>query len=206
MNLGSYIFMFCFFIATLPLNASAQERTEILSRYNHLDPQNIVPSGPLAEAVLFFEKNKSAIANQEYISIIDFSKNSRERRFYIINMNSGEVWNIHVAHGKGSDPNFTGNATSFGNGFGSHKTSLGFYLTAETYYGDHGLSLRMDGLSKTNSNARSRAIVIHGANYVQDANVIQGRSWGCPAVAMNLRDKVIDILKNGSLLYATSTP
>lgn len=175
---------------------------KILQMYDYLDPQNIVPDKALADAVLYFENNRARISNKNFISVIDYTQNSRENRFYIINMNTGAVWNIHVAHGKGSDPDFDGHATSFSNQSGSLKSSLGFYLTAETYYGEHGLSLRMDGLSPSNSNARQRAIVIHGASYVQNVDRVQGRSWGCPAIALNLRDRVIGLLKGGSLIYA----
>ncbi|HWU45027.1 MAG TPA: murein L,D-transpeptidase catalytic domain family protein, partial [Bdellovibrio sp.] len=73
------------------------------------------------------------------------------------------------------------------------------------YDGSHGYSLSLDGLSSTNSNVRSRAIVVHGADYVSEADVIQGRSWGCPAVAMENRTKLIDMIKNGSIIYASAT-
>lgn len=181
---------------------SNSEQTAILEKYDHLDPNHIVPTQALIDALIYFDKNKSAIKNQNYISIINFAQSSKEKRFYIINMSTGSVWAIHTAHGKGSDPDHDGYANSFSNVSGSNKSSLGFYLTGETYQGSHGLSLRLDGLSSTNSNARSRAIVIHGASYVQESSVIQGRSWGCPAVTMNYRDTVINALKNKSLIYA----
>lgn len=79
-------------------------------------------------------------------------------------------------------------------------TSLGFFITAETYYGSNGFSLRMDGKSTTNSNARSRAIVIHGADYVNQSSV--GRSWGCPALEMRFYQEVIEKVKGGALVYA----
>jgi hypothetical protein len=214
-----YTFLACVFVATAACaqntqsgsnftvpNPTIEERNEVLARYDYLDPQNIVPSQSLAEAVLYFDKNKTKIANKNYLAVIDFNKNSRDKRFYIINMTTGAVWNIHVAHGKGSDPDFDGYARSFSNVSGSNATSLGYYVTAETYSGDHGLSLRLDGLSTTNSNARDRAIVIHGASYVQEADRVQGRSWGCPAVAMENRDRVVSLLKNGALIYATLAP
>jgi hypothetical protein len=81
-------------------------------------------------------------------------------------------------------------------------SSLGYYITGSTYVGSHGTSLKLDGMSSTNSNARGRAIVVHGASYVSESSVIQGRSWGCPAVANSLKTKVINMLKNGSLIYA----
>lgn len=174
----------------------------ILSKYDHLDPNRIVPSRALKAAVVYFDKNKSRIRNKNYISVINFGQSSKEKRFYIINMKTGAVWALHVSHGKGSDSDHDGYAERFSNASGSNASSLGFYLTAETYYGSKGYSLKLDGKSSTNSNARARAIVIHGASYVQEARVIQGRSWGCPAVSMSYRTRVINMLKGGSLIYA----
>lgn len=178
------------------------ETNQILAKYSYLDPKRIVPSALLKKAVLYFEANKSHIANRKYISVIDFAKNSRRTRFFIISIADGSVWPIHTSHGKGSDSNHDGIATSFGNVSGSGKSSVGFYRTAETYQGKHGYSLRLDGLSETNSKARARAIVIHGADYVKEASVKQGRSLGCPAVSMAIRTKVVDKIKEGSIIYA----
>lgn len=174
----------------------------VLKDYDHLDPKRLINTKALAAAVLYFQKNQSRIKNKKYMSLIDFSKRSTQARFFIINMSSGQVWAIHTAHGKGSDSDHDGYAEKFSNKSGSNASSLGYYLAAETYQGKHGLSLKLDGLSSTNSKARARAVVIHGASYVKESSVIQGRSWGCPAVANNLRDKVIGLLKGGSLIYA----
>ena len=174
----------------------------ILKQYDYLDPNHIVPTAGLKAAVLYFHKNKTQFKNQNVISVLDFSQKSTQKRWYFIDMKTGAVWNVHVAHGKGSDSNHDGFAEKFSNVSGSNASSLGFYKTAETYQGSNGYSLRLDGLSSTNSNARSRAIVVHGASYVQDSTVIQGRSWGCPAVSQSNRDKVINLIKGGSLLYA----
>lgn len=178
------------------------EREQILKLYDYVDPSRIVPDKHLEEAVIYYHKNKAKLKNPNYLSVIDFSKSSTQKRFYIINMASGSVWNIHVAHGKGSDSDHDGFAEKFSNVSGSNASSLGFYRTTETYEGSNGYSLRLDGLSSTNSNANPRAIVIHGASYVQDSNVIQGRSWGCPAVSMANRTKLINLIKGGSLIYA----
>lgn len=177
-------------------------REQVLGKYGHLDPNRIVPTKLLEAAVVYFDANQSKIANKKYLSVIDFAQRSNKRRFYIVDMSSGAVWTTTVAHGKGSDANHDGFAEKFSNVSGSKASSLGYYLTAETYNGSNGYSLRLDGLSSTNSRARSRAIVIHGASYVQDRDVIQGRSWGCPAVPLAYRDKVISWLKGGSLIYA----
>lgn len=181
---------------------SPEQIKAILEQYLYVDPHRTIPRVLLDKALVFYHVNKPYLPNPNYLSIINFSLHSSEPRFYIIAMATGEVSALHAAHGTGSDPNSTGYATRFSNKPGSHQSSLGFYRTAETYFGKHGYSLRLDGLSDTNSNARARAIVIHGASYVQDKNVKQGRSWGCPAVSMAQRTKVIDMLKEGSLIYA----
>ena len=179
-----------------------QPRESVLGKYKHLDPNHKISAELLEAAVLYYDANLANITNQDYLAIIDFSKKSSVGRFFIIAMKSGDVWSIHTAHGSGSDNDNDGYAEKFSNVSGSNASSLGFYRTAETYEGSHGNSMRLDGLSLTNSNARERAIVLHGASYVQEASVIQGRSWGCPAVADHLKDQVIDKLKGGSIIYA----
>ena len=118
---------------------------------------------------------------------------------YVIDMVSGAVTAYFAAHGKGSDSNNDGFAEKFSNTEGSLMTSLGFYLTDVTYQGSNGLSLRLRGLQSTNSNAYSRAIVMHGADYVNSSSV--GRSWGCPAIERKYVNTLIPALKGKSLLY-----
>ncbi len=180
------------------------EQATILAKYDYVDPTHIVPSKALEQALLYYDQNKAALKNSKVLSIIDFSQSSTLKRWYFINMTTGSVWNIHVSHGKGSDGNHDGFAEKFSNVSGSNATSLGFYKTAETYSGKWGYSLRLDGLSTTNSIARPRAIVVHGASYVQDRAVIQGRSWGCPAVSLANSKKVIDLIRGGSLIFAVN--
>lgn len=169
--------------------------------YSHLDPGKIVPKSRLAKALKYFDDNKSKIKNQEVIGVIDFSQHSSKERFYIIDMSSGRVETYQVAHGKGSDTDHDGYATQFSNISGSNMSSQGIYIAAETYYGGHGYSMMLDGKSSTNSNARSRAIVIHPADYVV-AGQKAGRSWGCPALDPRESEHVIDLLKNGAVIYA----
>ena len=180
----------------LPINPS------ILRKYEHLDPKKLVDTGLLKQALTYFDSNVALFGNRSFVTVIDFAKRSTEKRMFIIDMKSGEVLALHTAHGKGSDPQGKGYATQFSNQEGSNASSLGFYRAAETYDGKNGLSLRLDGLSITNSNARSRAVVLHGANYVQESPVIQGRSWGCPAVSKAYLNQVVSLLKNGSLIFA----
>lgn len=169
--------------------------------YSHLDPDKIVPQKLLTEAILYFDSHQEQIKNQRLMGVIDFKQHNSKERFYIIDMESGRVETYLTAHGKNSDPDYDGYATKFSNTPDSLMTSLGFYLTAETYNGQNGYSLRLDGLSSTNSNARARAIVIHGADYVKPGKKI-GRSYGCPALEMRYHQDLIDRLKGGALLYA----
>ncbi|MBX3016393.1 MAG: murein L,D-transpeptidase catalytic domain family protein [Bdellovibrionaceae bacterium] len=184
-----------------PLPSPSGEEA-ILAKYAHLDPSRLVPTNLLKKAVLYYDANSTKFSNKGVLSVIDFSARSTKARFFVINMTSGSVWSVHVAHGKNSDPDHDGYATSFSNVSGSNQSSLGVYRTAEQYNGSNGLSMRLDGLSATNSNARARAIVIHGASYVKDSAVVQGRSWGCPAISMASRDKLYAMIKGGSMIYA----
>jgi hypothetical protein len=140
----------------------------------------------------------------DILTIIDFSLSSNEKRLWVIDMESKEVlFHTLVAHGMNSGEEF---ATNFSNEAESYKSSLGFYLTGEIYKGKHGESLRLDGIEKgINDNARQRAIVIHGADYVSDSfaknNGRLGRSQGCPALPNHLAAKIISKIKTKSVLY-----
>ena len=180
---------------------SSSEGDQILSSYDYLDPQNIVPTIPLQQAVLYFDTNKALIKNQNYLTIDDFTQYSGHKRMYVIDMKTGNVETYLVAHGRNSDPEQTGYATKFSNVSDSKMSSVGFYLTAETYEGSNGLSMRLDGLQSTNSKARERAIVMHGAHYVTPDLDRMGRSWGCPAIEKQYVSTMTSHLKEGSLLY-----
>lgn len=186
----------------LEYKLSENQERDIMSLYATIDPKKMVPENLLKKVILFYHTNLDRIKNQDYVTVIDFSKRSSKRRMFLINMKSGEVIAYHVAHGKGSDSDNNGYANKFSNTPNSHASSLGYYLTAETYYGNNGRSLRLDGLSDTNSNARRRDVVIHGSHYVKDYDTKPGRSWGCPALPMKLKDKFIDRIKAGGLVYA----
>lgn len=180
---------------------SPQGPVVVNDNFSHLDPENIVPKALLSKALKYYESNPNLVKNKEVIGVIDFSQHSSKERFYIIDMQSGRVETYQTAHGKNSDPDHDGYATLFSNTPGSNMSSQGIYLTSTTYEGGHGYSLLLDGKSTTNSNARSRAIVIHPADYVQ-AGVKSGRSWGCPALDPRFSEEVIDKIKNGAVIYA----
>lgn len=142
--------------------------------------------------------------DKQILTIADFSQSSCKTRLWIINLQTHKVLlNDYVAHGQGSGDEF---AKVFSNTENSHQSSLGFYVTGETYIGDHGRSLRLEGMDNGyNSAAMERAVVVHGADYVSKDFIKSqkrlGRSWGCPAVATKIADKVIDIIQDGTCLF-----
>jgi hypothetical protein len=149
------------------------------------------------------EKQKLNSA-KNLLTVIDFSKHSSEKRLWIVDMNKKKVlYHSLVAHGMGS-----GNekAVKFSNTVNSHMSSLGFYVTENTYIGKHGLSLKLNGLDRGfNTNAKQRAVVVHGADYVSDSFVKQhgrlGRSHGCPALPKEITTQIVQLIKGGTLLY-----
>jgi len=144
------------------------------------------------------------ISNIDVISICDFSQSSRNKRLYVVDLEQKKILiNTYVAHGRKSGSEF---ARSFSNSMQSHKSSLGFYVTDKTYYGDHGLALRIHGLERgINDKACARNIVVHGSEYVGSdfikMNKFNGRSFGCPAVPSSDIDDVIGAIKDGSCLF-----
>ncbi len=166
---------------------------------NHLDPQHLIPQKAFEAGVGFFQTYRDQFKNQKFLAIADFSMHSDSRRLFLVNLVTGDVQTHFVAHGKNSDPNASGWANTFSNTPDSLQSSLGGYMVAETYSGKHGYSVRLDGLQKTNSNARKRAIVMHSASYVNDNKV--RRSFGCPAIENQFQSYMIDRLKNSGLLF-----
>ncbi|MCR9204054.1 MAG: murein L,D-transpeptidase catalytic domain family protein [Halobacteriovoraceae bacterium] len=173
--------------------------------YDHIDPSRKIDRSALKKALRYYDRNYGSLRNKDTITLIDMSLHSSKKKFFVIDVNSGRVKSYHTSHGSGSDRNHDGYADRFSNTPNSKMSSLGFYRTAETYHGKHGYSLRLDGLSSSNSKARSRAIVIHGADYISKSYIRSqkktGRSWGCPALDLKYSRKVINDIKGGSLLY-----
>ncbi len=161
-----------------------------------------VPEDTAAIAIQNYDIHRADIANERYFSIIDFRIHSKNPRLFVVNIASGDVDAIHVAHGSGSDPDNNGLPQYFSNVPNSKRSSLGAYLISEKYYGKYGAAMRTDGLEKQNSMVRSRNIVMHGSKYVKDGKAKQGMSWGCPAVPFSWISKLIDRLRDGSFLYA----
>lgn len=148
--------------------------------------------------------SKNFLGVSRYLTICDFSQSSAQKRLYIIDVDSKKlVLHTWVAHGRNSGAVY---AETFSNIPESWQSSLGFYITQQTYIGAHGLSLRLNGLEPGfNDKAYERSIVIHGAAYVDESRARQGqfmgRSFGCPAVPVNESEKIISLIKNGSCLF-----
>jgi hypothetical protein len=160
----------------------------------------------LERALAALERHGGSIEHRDVIGVVDFSLHSRAPRFHVLNLADGTATSHLVAHGRGSDPAHTGWLERFSNEPRSHATSAGAYRTGDLYTGEHGRSMRLDGLDATNDNAASRAIVVHGAWYVSNEIVshfgMLGRSEGCFALASSSLDEVLIRLGPGRLIYA----
>lgn len=160
----------------------------------------------LGRAKAALSAHKSRIRNQDLIAIADFSKPSRDPRFYVVDLRNGRSDTFLVAHGKGSDPSHSGWVRNFSNVHGSEATSAGSYLVGETYFGQYGESRRLIGLDPQNDQAEARAIVIHPAWYVNQSLIEGqgkiGRSQGCFAFAKDDINVILERVAPGCLLYA----
>ena len=155
-----------------------------------------------------FKKTNLISPERQIITIIDFAKKSSQKRLWIVDLASNKLlFNTLVAHGQGSGGDM---ATNFSNLENSHQSSLGFYITSETYFGKHGFSMKLEGMDKGfNTNARDRAVVVHGAEYVSQSFVNQhgrlGRSHGCPALPVELTNTIINTIKGQTCLFINGT-
>jgi len=193
-----------FIIAMFGCVAGAVEPTAILEQTKDLRPE------VLELALEAYEQAEAGgHVQRPVLTIIDYELPSYEQRLWVIDMKVGQVlYQEWVAHGMGKPRGSGGTmeeALSFSNEKGTLKSSLGLFITAETYYGRHGYSLKLDGLEEgVNDNARERLIVLHGAEYVtrdRAEDQLVGRSWGCPAVRPKIAQELIDAIKEGSVLW-----
>ena len=164
-----------------------------------------VNSELLARALAAMRRQSSHLRATDRLAVVDFTLPSKSPRLYLVDLQAQTVHSVLVAHGLGSDPNYTGWLIRFSNVPGSLATSAGGYVTGPAYIGEHGHSLRLQGLDRTNSNAEDRAIVIHSAWYVSQERALStgkiGRSDGCFAVAQTSLEQVLNHLGTGRFLY-----
>lgn len=152
----------------------------------------------------FYALKSKGVIQKDILTLIDFSKSANTKRLWVIDLKTNTIlFNTLVAHGRNTGEEY---AETFSNAAESFKSSLGFYATGEIYNGKHGLSLKLDGLEKgINDNARERAVVVHGADYVSETfikgNKRLGRSQGCPAIPVEMNEKIINVIKDKSCLF-----
>lgn len=185
--------------------APATASAEMLSRLQAAAPGIDRTALSLALNARDCAVRSGAVSASQRLALIDYSLPSTARRLWVFDLQRARLlYTEFVAHGRGSGENF---ATAFSNRDGSHQSSLGLFLTADTYIGGNGYSLRMDGLEPgINDQARARAIVMHAARYVDPDLASRqgrlGRSYGCPALRPAVAREMIDTLKQGQLLFA----
>jgi len=195
------LFFLCNF--NQPENDSHSTNADVQLLYQECGLKTVLSFDIFRLAISGLEKINE-LQNKKIITIIDFSKPSTKERFFVIDLeNKLILYKSLVAHGKNSGGNI---ASRFSNAPRSLKSCLGFFLTAETYSGKYGYSLKLDGLEPgINDNARQRGIVIHGADFVSQEVARQcgllGRSYGCPALPVKSSKKIIDKISQGSCLF-----
>ncbi len=150
------------------------------------------------------KSNNLISKTKNIISIVDFNKPSTKKRLWIVDLDNNKLlFNTLVAHGQGSGDNMAQNFSDLEN---SHQSSLGFYVTSDIYSGKHGLSMKLDGMDAGfNTNAKDRSVVVHGAAYVSQDFINThgrlGRSYGCPALPVEMTQTIIDHIKGKTTLY-----
>jgi hypothetical protein len=192
-----------------PATTSAESAAKLLADqyYDSLQLDEFGLSKSAMEyAIKGYEKlrEEGYLANPDVITICDFSLSSRKKRLFLIDLKNYKlILNTYVAHGRKSGGEF---ASRFSNRPNSHQSSLGFYVTESTYFGSHGLALKIEGVDKGfNDRAEQRNIVVHGSAYVGErfiqSNPFMGRSFGCPAIPKKLTETIISTIKNGSCFF-----
>lgn len=162
----------------------------------------------LRQALAALDRHSAKIALRDRIAVADYSLHSKELRFLLVDVASGRIEKSYlVSHGRGSDPANSGFVERFSNRPGSNASSRGSFLTGDTYVGKHGRSRRLQGLEEHNDMAFARAIVIHGADYVDRNMALDqgriGRSLGCFAFERSEIGEVLERLGPGRLLFAS---
>lgn len=162
-----------------------------------------------ALAAVSCARARGVSGNGDLLTIIDYTLPSVEPRLWVLDVAHGKVlFHELVAHGAGSGENY---ATRFSNAMDSRQTSLGLFKTGSTYEGGNGYSLKLEGLDPgRNDRAEERKIVMHGAWYVSADQARRygrlGRSWGCPALPIDVARSVIDTIKDGTFVFSYAAP
>ncbi|CAN5379335.1 murein L,D-transpeptidase catalytic domain family protein [soil metagenome] len=209
------LFLFCGIFFSNTLTASDTNNDKKLTAENHL--KNIYNELKGSDKKPDYKVFRNALIGyyhlkatdklskeNEILTIVDFSKSSNTERLWVIDLKDKKVlFNTLVAHGRNTGDEYAANFSNLPNSF---MSSIGFYVTGEIYTGKHGLSLRLDGQEKEfNSQARNRAVVMHGADYVSEDFIKKagrlGRSLGCPAIPVALHKEIITTLADKTCLF-----
>lgn len=185
--------------------------TKAQDKFSHKADQILVNANGLDKQVLELalvahgNAKLKGQTNKNVLTVVDYSMPSSQKRMWVINLSNNQIiFHDYVAHGVNSGGKYT---TNFSNVPGSKASSFGVFLTASTYQGQHGYSLRLDGLERNlNDNARRRAVVMHGGSYVSKTaiNMIGrlGRSWGCFTLRQQMTKPVIDTIRHKTVIFA----
>lgn len=189
-----------------PIVTTPVDTVPVVSPTPAANPTPTVNPALLERAKAALNYHGASIPYKDVMAIADFSKASRDPRFYLVSLDKGWVTEHHVAHGRGSDPDHSGWLERFSNDIGSEASCSGAFRTGNLYDGKHGLSMRLDGLEPTNCNALDRAIVVHAAWYAEpkviDSYGKLGRSEGCFAFSEDNLRYVLAQLGPGRMIYA----
>lgn len=199
-------------VPTPSLPTPVPSKTEVVSNDVKTQVSHLSQKAPslnknvLKMALLAYKKaHNNGAVKKPVLTVIDYTLPSWKQRMWIFNLKTEQLlYYTHVAHGKNSGmdvPHHFSNQTS------SKATSLGTYVTRDTYFGSKGYSLNLQGLEKGfNDNAYNRRVVVHGAWYMEPSFIQKtgraGRSWGCPSIAKTIAKPVINLIKGGSVLFA----
>lgn len=194
-------------LATNISSISAKPESDLKIKLQHLSNKAPRLNPNVLKLALTAYKNatKKGRVKKPVLTVIDYSLPSNKQRMWIFDVrNERLLYNTYVAHGKNSGVNL---AKHFSNKNSSKQSSLGTYITKNTYIGHKGYSLNLQGLDRGyNDNAYNRRVVIHGAWYVEPGFIKKsgraGLSWGCPAIAKTIAKPVINTIKDGSVVFA----
>ena len=210
-NMNTFLSLISTLILTSNITSSlpsfAKTETDIATKLQHLSNKAPQLNKKVLKLALTAYKNANikGVVKKPMLTVIDYSLPSNKQRMWVFDLNRERLlYNTYVAHGRNSGVN---RATHFSNAESSKQSSLGTYITKDTYIGHKGYSLNLKGLDKGfNDNAYNRRVVMHGAWYVEPRFIKQagraGLSWGCPAVSQTLAKPIINTIKNGSVIFA----
>ena len=158
------------------------------------------------------DSNATPKHNEDISIYVDFSQSSANKRFVVYdNKKKQVIATSKCAHGAGKGS--TVDNPVFSNEIGSNCSSLGEYRVAEVGKMTNGFPcIRLDGLNKTNSNARKRGVAIHELP-IFTSPIFDGMkiplnkyiSSGCFAISPEVFELLTNLRKEGKTIYIYAT-